>query len=181
MKKSKASPLFLLILFLLIVIYTNMDISRKYILMMSLDDVNITSILEKQHYEISSNSKSKNLYIGLARKNTMNFKKYAINNGETLKLNIPKDQKLIISLANDIKDGDLWNVENTNQMNCLLFIEKEHCLITPAIAFENYSKNQLDREVFFFEINKEGKETIKFKYGNNDELLFDFKLEIEVE
>ncbi|GAA0181618.1 hypothetical protein SH2C18_41260 [Clostridium sediminicola] len=184
MKKIPKSPLILLIIFLSIIIYSNVDISKKLIFVFSKKDVNINHVLQQQHYKLSNNNKEKYLYVGIYKNYTIKFEKYKVKNHDVININIPYKSKLILTLNSDRNLSYVWNIKNMDEASKLILEEKS--VITPmsSLLHDEWNKLSIIRDVFYLVPQESGYENLLLRLSsfNDDDnpSLFDIDIHVNI-
>lgn len=184
MKKIPKSPLILLIIFLGIIIYSNVDISKKLIFVFSSKDANINHILQQQHYKLASNQNEKYLYVGVYKNFTINFERYEVENHDVINLNIPYKSKLILSLNSNRNLSYVWNIENIDHLERLSLEEKSVIEPMSSILSDDWNKLTNLRDVFYLIPEDTGGENLLFRLNSfNDSSspsLFDINIHVNI-
>lgn len=184
MKKIPKSPLLLLIIFLSIIIYSNVDISKKLIFVFSKKDANINHILQQQHYKLSSHNNEKYLYIGIYKNYTIKFEKYEVKNNDVINVNIPYKSKLILSLNSNRNLSYVWNIKNLEQISKLTLEEKSVINPMSSILHDEWNKLSNIRDVFYLVPEDIGYENLLLRLSSfnddNSPSLFDIDIHVNI-
>lgn len=185
MKKIAKTPLILLIIFLSIIIYSNVDISKKLIFVFSPKDANINHILQKQHYKLTSNHNEKYLYVGVYNKFTINFKRYEIKDNDVINISIPYKSKLILSLNSNKNLSYVWNIKNPDHLEKLSLEEKSIIEPMSSIFSNDWNKLTIVRDVFYLIPEDTGYENLLIRLNsfnnNNSPSLFNINVHVNIE
>lgn len=184
MKKIPKSPLILLIIFLSIIIYSNVDISNKLIFVFSKKDANINHILQQQHYKLSTNNNEKYLYIGIYKNYTIKFEKYEVKNHDVINVTIPYKSKLILSLNSNRNLSYVWNIKNLEQISKLTLEEKSVINPMSSILHDEWNKLSNIRDVFYLVPEDTGYENLLLRLNSfnddNTPSLFDVDIHVNI-